>query len=356
MMLGKFIRICVLLLPFVCGIGMLHAQYTFYTISDDMLSVHEECSTVKKVSSQGTGSISGAISIAITPEGKLYGTEEHVLFRLNKEDGSVEHISDMHNKDGITIIGNSLVGLNNTTLLTLHKDTLYSIDIASGLATSLGKTEFYSGGDLAFYNGKLYLASNYNDLIEITLSSDYKSIDTIRNIGRMNIEFAFSLCTVYENCESKALFVINGNGLLYKIDPSTAKAEFVCDFATITYDAASFHDFVQASSIFDNINYPNVFSPNSDGINDSYTINDSLLFTSFKIYNRWGKIVYQVHSRAVNWDGTNLDGIKAEEGVYFFSAEIDKGTKTLISKHQSADRDCPSSEVIINKGSITLIR
>ncbi len=68
---------------------------------------------------------------------------------------------------------------------------------------------------------------------------------------------------------------------------------------------------------------PNVFSPNSDGINDVLKINNTcqdLSFTVF-IYNRWGQLVYSQQSTtsAVSWDGT-VNGESATEGTYFVVA------------------------------------
>lgn len=59
----------------------------------------------------------------------------------------------------------------------------------------------------------------------------------------------------------------------------------------------------------------NVFTPNGDGINDFFTlINlDDYPGPSVKIYNRWGKLVYESESYQNDWDGDNL-----KEGTYFY--------------------------------------
>ena len=39
----------------------------------------------------------------------------------------------------------------------------------------------------------------------------------------------------------------------------------------------------------------------------------------FRIYNRWGEIVFESHQPDFGWDGTySTDGIKAKEGTYIW--------------------------------------
>jgi gliding motility-associated-like protein len=62
------------------------------------------------------------------------------------------------------------------------------------------------------------------------------------------------------------------------------------------------------------VEVPNVFSPNSDGINDSWRIyaKGDLLEENLKIYNRFGRIMY-AGSAIYGWNGAN-----AGEGVYAY--------------------------------------
>lgn len=68
---------------------------------------------------------------------------------------------------------------------------------------------------------------------------------------------------------------------------------------------------------------PSVFSPNNDGINDSFfpfsaSIED-LDVTNFKIYNRWGGLV---HASSSPWNGF-VEGKIAEEGIYTYLLEYE---------------------------------
>ena len=67
---------------------------------------------------------------------------------------------------------------------------------------------------------------------------------------------------------------------------------------------------------------PNVFSPNGDGVNDLFTIQNLLLYDyrSIIIYNRWGKVVYSSNQYNNDWDGKNV-----ADGVYFIVVNILNG-------------------------------
>ncbi|MFZ5555072.1 MAG: choice-of-anchor L domain-containing protein [Bacteroidota bacterium] len=63
------------------------------------------------------------------------------------------------------------------------------------------------------------------------------------------------------------------------------------------------------------ITIPNVFSPNGDGINDVFYI-DNLEYhpnSILIVYNRWGQIVFESSSYLNNWNG---DGVS--DGVYYY--------------------------------------
>ncbi len=76
---------------------------------------------------------------------------------------------------------------------------------------------------------------------------------------------------------------------------------------------------------------PNVFSPNNDQVNDTWVLEDSYLFSNsiIKVYNRYGKLVFESSGYDKAWDGTNEDGIDLSAGCYFYYIEIDKDTEPI---------------------------
>ena len=72
-----------------------------------------------------------------------------------------------------------------------------------------------------------------------------------------------------------------------------------------------------------NIDAPNAFSPNGDGINDYYNVFNvkSIVEFSAAIYNRWGQQLYswgidEIECETCGWDGT-YKGKPVKAGVYY---------------------------------------
>ncbi len=75
---------------------------------------------------------------------------------------------------------------------------------------------------------------------------------------------------------------------------------------------------------------PNVFTPNGDQVNETFTIENLPASSNIVIYNRWGNIVYQSDNYQNNWDGENHP-----DGVYYYiltmpNGETKHGTITIL--------------------------
>jgi gliding motility-associated-like protein len=70
------------------------------------------------------------------------------------------------------------------------------------------------------------------------------------------------------------------------------------------------------------IKVPNIFTPNGDGVNDVFFLQEAknLVEINAKITDRWGRVVYEIKSDKgqIAWDGRNMLGEEADEGVYLF--------------------------------------
>jgi len=84
----------------------------------------------------------------------------------------------------------------------------------------------------------------------------------------------------------------------------------------------------------------NVFSPNDDAFNNTWTPKQSFAYDEFSIliYNRWGLKVYESQDPFFQWNGNDMSGNKLTDGTYFYIAGLkhkensdeQKGTVTLI--------------------------
>jgi gliding motility-associated-like protein len=84
------------------------------------------------------------------------------------------------------------------------------------------------------------------------------------------------------------------------------------------------------------ITIPNVFTPNGDGVNDLYEIHTNGMFEDcleFKVFNRWGKLIYESNNANILWDG-KVEGNDASDGLYYYIFSIYgiefKGTITIL--------------------------
>jgi gliding motility-associated-like protein len=63
----------------------------------------------------------------------------------------------------------------------------------------------------------------------------------------------------------------------------------------------------------------NVFTPNNDGINDSYVFKlENIAELELQILNRWGLLMYTSSAVNASWNGESNSGIPADDGVYFY--------------------------------------
>jgi gliding motility-associated-like protein len=96
--------------------------------------------------------------------------------------------------------------------------------------------------------------------------------------------------------------------------------------------------FVDVQDIENNINIPNIFTPNNDGINDVFKVTgkytDCIKF-QLLVFNRWGQTIFDSGQKGEDtvWDGF-YKGEKVSPGVYFFILLGEKfekcGTVTVI--------------------------
>ena len=83
---------------------------------------------------------------------------------------------------------------------------------------------------------------------------------------------------------------------------------------------------------------PNVFTPNGDNVNDTWSLEDTFLYSDseVRIYGRYGKLMFQSVGYDSPWDGKNEKGNDVPDGAYFYSIEIGhdfdaiKGSVTIL--------------------------
>ncbi len=68
---------------------------------------------------------------------------------------------------------------------------------------------------------------------------------------------------------------------------------------------------------------PNAFSPNEDGVNDTFQpyVGCAVTEYDFKIFNRWGRLMFSSQNPDESWNG-EFDGKLAEASVYVYVLKV----------------------------------
>lgn len=91
----------------------------------------------------------------------------------------------------------------------------------------------------------------------------------------------------------------------------------------------------------ENVFVPNTFTPNNDGLNDVFFVRGTELsnIEQFRIYNRWGEMIFESPDINKGWDGTH-NGVPVNSGVYVYYIEA----------------TCLNGQAALVKGNVTVLR
>lgn len=94
-------------------------------------------------------------------------------------------------------------------------------------------------------------------------------------------------------------------------------------YVTIKLRTCYNHDTVIFTDCPPELEFPNVFTPNGDGINDYfYPINQNIINYKLVIFDRWGNVVFETDNVYDKWDG-NCSGRPCSEGTYYYTVEYE---------------------------------
>ena len=75
--------------------------------------------------------------------------------------------------------------------------------------------------------------------------------------------------------------------------------------------------------VYQQMYIPNAFTPNGDGINDTWFIETLQAYpgAEVKVYNRYGQIVFDNHGKNIWWNGT-FKGVQLTSGAYVYIIDL----------------------------------
>ncbi len=147
------------------------------------------------------------------------------------------------------------------------------------------------------------------------------------------------------------IYYANGETAEFMLIDSVAQTDadslsYIHEGVTLGCYAVTATDTLGNQSAFSNIvctpgcagyELPNVFTPNSDGINDLFTpfpeTTANVERVEMVIYNRWGLLVFETSDPMINWDGRNRqNNNECPEGTYFYVCEVYEKTLNGIAQ------------------------
>lgn len=252
---------------------------------------------------------------------------------------TVEIVANNTNTDGS--VCNQISGVQNITfnpLPTVSIQQIVTTTLCDGQTVDLKVS--YDNGTVRWNNGE---SAN-----EITVSQSATYTATVTNpagcteTADINVQF-FSNPTLnipdYSVClpaNKTAKITAPGGMASYIWNNQKGGNTFIVDHpqtVTLTVTDANGCQATQNIQVVDdcpNVNIPNTFTPNGDGVNDTWNITgleyDPTSFVS--IFTRYGQQVYQSRGYNKPWDGTS-QGKQLPAGTYYYIIKMKNGTETF---------------------------
>ena len=144
--------------------------------------------------------------------------------------------------------------------------------------------------------------------------------ENVEDVDGYNIYYA-----PFEDAELTLVARIDGpNTFTFDHQPESGIAGFYAVTAIDTVgNESEFSNVVRVDNC-PSYQLPNAFTPNNDGQNDIFRPYPFCFIESvnFKVFNRWGQIVFETNDPNLNWDGTNLSGQELAEGTYYYTCQV----------------------------------
>ncbi|GEO09455.1 gliding motility-associated C-terminal domain-containing protein [Segetibacter aerophilus] len=124
-----------------------------------------------------------------------------------------------------------------------------------------------------------------------------------------------------------SLFIDNINTLHPVVNPAVSTSYILTATSNNGCGSSSDTAFVQ---VYKNVIVPNAFSPNGDGVNDTWNIKALASYDSYElsVFNRYGQKVLSTKNYSTPWDGT-FNGKPLPVGTYYYLLDLQLGLPKL---------------------------
>lgn len=178
------------------------------------------------------------------------------------------------------------------------------------------------------------VAGAANDGATINAQCDFQIHVGGPGVDVVGVDFSAGPDVTIGQGESTQLHATGGNGYTWSPtnglsganvpDPIASPSGTTIYSVTTTVGDCVFTDDVMVQ-VIRRIDPPNTFTPNGDGINDTWVIPGigSYPGAQVVIHDRWGQIVYKSTGYREPWDGTH-NGARLADGTYYYSIQLNQ--------------------------------
>ena len=233
-----------------------------------------------------------------------------------------------------------LFTLNTTLQLSEYTSVEWDFGDGGTESNTLTASHLYSAPGTYSYSCTLNGTSVIEGSEDIIIESSPYAEFIFKDSSLSDTEYRYFFKTVYyqpedgETIDYKWEFPDDGSVVFDSIATHLFMAEGVYEvILVLTDDAGCADTLARKIPVSRELMPPNVFSPNSDGINDYFevTTQGDYLYT-FRVFTRTGTQVHFSESLKINWDGRTIGGQEVPEGVYYYVIEsADTPVETRIS-------------------------
>lgn len=250
---------------------------------------------------------------------------------------------DIYLNSGILDLLDSNIKLKGVLKNESNESRVFSSGVGSiGVISDIAKGININPGNLGL---SIVSTENYNN-IEFIRGHDYLVHESDKSILRhfkFNVPInLLQLRFVYFNAENNSSDV-DKLKLATKTDENWIYQKVLSNLSNEILTEGS--DKIGAVTLFPkdinvDIEFPTGFSPNDDGVNDYFIINNISKYPNNKliIFNRWGDVVFEKASYSNDWNGEVNVGLsltgdkKLVEGTYFYFFYYDKDNRNELKK------------------------
>lgn len=307
--------------------------------------VANQTSGTVSVIDAATNKVTATITVGLNPYGISAGTDGSNVYVTNSVSNTVSVINTATNTVTATIpVGTYPVGVSvspdgSSVYVTNQKSNNVSVisTTSSTVIAAIAVGTQPVGVSISPDGTTLYVANADDNTVSVINTANNTIVTTIP-VGTLPYGISVSPDggSVYvANEGSNTVSVINvpTNSVTATVNVGTSPYAFgsfirkgvVCDGEPIKFTIT-----VNPLLVSPVVTIPNAFTPNNDGINDTWNIKnlDQYPNNTVDIFNRYGQKIYSSINYGIPWDGT-FKGKNLPSGTYYYVIDLKNGNKTL---------------------------